>query len=114
VDGKLFHALGYNAGLRDMPQALAYNTLYVRASTLELDAYRGRGDPRPTKHLRAIHEKYRNLIERQVSQEVKHSKTKPPKVPEPKAYEGEDNAELFEVASEPPQVVLDKSDLWAM
>jgi hypothetical protein len=58
VDGKLFHVSGYDAVLGNIPRALAYSTPYVRASTLELDVYKGRGDPRPMKHLKAIHEKY--------------------------------------------------------
>jgi hypothetical protein len=40
MDGKLFHMSDYDAGLRDTPQTLAYNTPYVQALTLELDAYK--------------------------------------------------------------------------
>lgn len=49
------------------------------------------------KHLRVIHEKYWLLIDRHVSQEVDTgSNVKVPRVPEPKAYNGEEDPEAFE------------------
>ena len=73
-----------------------YNVLYLRASVYELDAYKDRGTPQPTKHTREIHEKYCQLIDRHVGKSTDSSTTKSPKVPEPKAYNGEEDAEKFE------------------
>jgi len=73
-----------------------YNVLYLRASTYELDAYKGRGTPQPTKHTRAIHEKYCQLIDRHMRKSTDSSTTKSPKVPEPKAYNSKEDAEKFE------------------
>jgi len=41
-----------------------YNVLYLGTSTYELDTYKDRGTPQPMKHMRAIHEKYCQLIDR--------------------------------------------------
>ena len=73
-----------------------YNVPYLRASTYELDAYKDRGTPQPTKHTRAIHEKYCQLIDRHVGKSTDSGTTKSPKVPEPKAYSGEEDAKKFE------------------
>jgi len=73
-----------------------YNVLYLRASTYELDVYKDRGTPQPTKHTRAIHEKYCQLINRHTGKSTNSGTTKSPKVPEPKAYSGEEDAKKFE------------------
>jgi len=73
-----------------------YNMPYLRASTYELDAYKDRGTPQPMKHTRAIHKKYCQLIDRHVGKSTDNGTTKSPKVPEPKAYSGEEDAEKFE------------------
>jgi len=73
-----------------------YNVLYLRASVYELDAYKDRGTPQPMKHTRAIHEKYCQLIDRHVGKSTNSGTTKSPKVPEPKAYSSEEDAEQFE------------------
>jgi len=77
-------------------QMSTYNVPYQRASTFELDAYKDRGTPQPTKHTRAIHEKYCQLIDRHVRKSTKTGTSKSPKVPEPKAYNGEEDAKVFE------------------
>jgi len=48
------------------------------------------------KHTRAIHEKYCKLIDRHMRKSTDSGTTKSPKVPEPKAYSGEEDAEKFE------------------
>ena len=73
-----------------------YNVLYLRASTYELDTYKNRGTPQLTKNTRAIHEKYCQLIDRHMGKSTNSSTIKSPKVPEPKAYSGEEAAEKFE------------------
>ena len=73
-----------------------YNMPYLRASMYELDAYKDRGTPQPTKHTRAIHEKYCQLIDRHMGKSTDSGTTKSPKVPEPKAYSGEEDAKKFE------------------
>jgi len=77
-------------------QMSMYNMLYLKASTYELDAYKDRGTPQPTKHMRAIHKKYCQLIDRHMGKSTNSSTTKSPKVPEPKAYSSEEGAEKFE------------------
>jgi len=77
-------------------QMSTYNMLYLRASMYELDAYKDRGTPQPTKHTRAIHKKYCQLIDRHVGKSTDSGTTKSPKVPEPKAYSGKEDAEKFE------------------
>jgi hypothetical protein len=63
---------------------------------VELDAYRDRGTPQTTKHLKAMHKKYCLLIDQQVGQEADpNNNVKTPRVPEPKAYNEED-AEVFD------------------
>jgi len=61
-----------------------------------LVAYKDRGTPQPTKHTRAIHEKYCQLIDRHVGKSTESSTSKSPKVPEPKAYNGKEDAKVFE------------------
>ena len=79
-------------GTRHKPRTTHYNTPYIRVLAVELDAYRDRGAPQPTKHLRAMHEKYCLLIDRHVGQEVDHNNNvKAPRVPEPKTYDGEED-----------------------
>jgi len=73
-----------------------YNVLYLRASTYELDAYKDRGTPQPTKHTRAIYKKYCQLIDRHMGKSTNSGTTKSPKVPEPKAYSGEEDTKKFE------------------
>jgi len=73
-----------------------YNMPYQRASTFELDAYKDRGTPQPTKHTRAIHGKYCQLIDRHVGKSTESSTNKSPKVPEPKAYNGKEDTKVFE------------------
>jgi len=73
-----------------------YNMPYLRASTYELDAYKDRGTPQPRKHMRAIHKKYCQLIDRHIWKSTNSSMTKSAKVPEPKAYNSEEDAEKFE------------------
>ena len=64
---------------------------------MEMDAYRDRGGPQPTKHLAAIHDRYFWIIDWQVGCSIEqHNGVKPPKVLEPKAYDGEEDAEEFE------------------
>jgi len=48
------------------------------------------------KHTRAIHEKYCQLIDKHVGKSTESSTSKSPKVPEPKAYNGEEDANVFE------------------
>jgi len=50
-------------------QMSMYNVPYLRVSTYELEAYKDRGTPQPTKHMRAIHQKYCQLIDRHVCRE---------------------------------------------
>jgi len=83
-------------GSRGKLQISMYNVLYLRASTYELDTYKDRGTPQPTKHMRAIHEKYCQLIDRQIGKSTDGGTTKSPKVPEPKAYSSEEDTENFE------------------
>jgi len=52
---------------------------YQRASTFELDAYKDRGTPQPTKHTRAIHEKYCQLIVKHVGKSTESSTSKSPR-----------------------------------
>ena len=73
-----------------------YNVPYLRASTDELDIYKDRETPQPMKHTRAIHEKYCQLIDRHMGKSTDSSTTKSPKIPEPKAYSGEEDAKKFE------------------
>jgi len=73
-----------------------YNVLYLRASTYELDAYKDRGTPQPMKHMRAIHKKYCELIDRHMGKSTNNGTTKSPKVPEHKAYSSEEDAKTFE------------------
>ena len=73
-----------------------YNVPYLRASMYELDASKDRGTPQPMKHMRAIHKKYCQLIDRHVGKSTNSSTTKRPKVPEPKEYSGEEDTEKFE------------------
>jgi len=77
-------------------QMSMYNVPYQRASMYELDAYKGRGTPQPIKHTMAIHEKYCQLIDRHIGKSTESSTNKSPKVPEPRAYNGKENTEVFE------------------
>ena len=61
-----------------------------------MDAYKDRGTPQPTKHTSAIHKKYYQLIDRHIGKSTDSGTTKSTKVPEPKAYSGEEDAEIFE------------------
>ena len=55
----------------------------------ELDAYKDKGAPQPTKHLWAIHNRYHQQIHRHVGLCVDpRVNVRPPKVPEPWAYGG--------------------------
>ena len=57
----------------------------------ELDTYRDKGAPQPTKHLQAIHNGYRQRIHRHVGLHVNpRVNVRPPKVPEPRAYGSEE------------------------
>jgi len=76
-------------------QMSTYNVPYQKASMYELDAYKDRGTPQPTKHTMAIHEKYCQLIDRHIGKSTKSSTNKSPKVPEPRAYNGKIDAEVF-------------------
>ena len=68
-----------------------------RALIGELDAYRDKGAPQPTKHLWAIHDGYRQRIHQHVGLHVDpRVNVRPPKVPEPRAYGGEEDVEAFE------------------
>ena len=61
-----------------------------KALNVEFDAYRDKGGPRPTKHLRAVHEKYRQLIYQHVGRCVTASTSvNPPRVLEPMACAGD-------------------------
>ena len=63
----------------------------------QLDAYRDKGAPQPTKHLWAIHNGYRQRIHQHVGLRVDpRVNVRPPKVPEPWAYGGEEDVEVFE------------------
>jgi len=73
-----------------------YNVPYERASTYELDAYKDRETPQPTKHTMEIHEKYCQLIDRHVGKSTNSGTNKSPKVPEPKAYNSKEDAKVFE------------------
>jgi len=82
---------------REKTQMSMYNVPYQRASTFELDAYKDRETPQSMKHTKAIHEKYCQLIDRHIGKGIKKdTNMKSPKVPEPKAYYGEEDAEKFE------------------
>jgi len=83
-------------GSRGKLQMSTYNMPYLRASMYELDTYKDRGTPQPTKHMRAIHEKYCQLIDRHVGKSTDSGTTKSPKVPEPKAYSSKEDAKKFE------------------
>jgi len=83
-------------GSRGKLQMSTYNVPYLRASMYELDAYKGRGTLQPTKHTRAIYEKYCQLIDRHIGKSTNSSTTKSPNVPEPKAYSSEEDAKMFE------------------
>ena len=60
-------------------QMSTYNMLYLRASTYELDAYKDRGTPQPMKHMRAIHEKYCQLIDRHMGKSMTVVQPKAPR-----------------------------------
>jgi len=77
-------------------QISMYNVPYLRASMYELDTYKDRRTPQPMKHTRPIHEKYCQLIDRHIGKSTHSGTTKSPKVPEPKAYSGEEDTENFE------------------
>ena len=63
----------------------------------KLDAYRDKGAPQPTKHLRVIHNGYCQQIHRHVCLRVNpRVNVRLPKVPEPRAYGSEENIEAFE------------------
>jgi hypothetical protein len=84
-------------GLRNMPQVRSYFTPYQRSHTAELDVYKDRGNPRPSKYRKAIHQKYYLLIDKHLDQEAETSGgVKAPKVPEPQRYSGASDAETFE------------------
>jgi len=76
-------------------QMSTYNVPYQRASTFELDTYKDRGTPQPMKHTMEIHDKYCQLIDRHVGKSTESSMNKSPKVPEPKAYNGKEDTEVF-------------------
>jgi len=86
-----------NTSTKGMLQMSMYNMPYQRASTYELVAYKDRGTPQPTKHTKAIHEKYCQLIDQHVRKGTEYgTNMKTPKVPEPKAYDSEEDAKIFE------------------
>ena len=69
---------------------------YQRASTYELDAYKDRGTPQPTKHTMKIHEKYCQLIDRHIGKSTGSGTNKSPKVPEPRTYNSKEDAKVLE------------------
>ena len=77
-------------------QMSTYNVPYQRASMYELDAYKDRGTPQPMKYTMAIHEKYCQLINRQIGKSTRSGTNKSPKVPEPRTYNGEEDAKVLE------------------
>ena len=77
-------------------QISTYNVPYQRASTYELDAYKNRGTHQSTKHTMAIHEKYCQLIDRHIGKSTRSGTNKSPKVPQPRAYNGKEDTEVFE------------------
>jgi hypothetical protein len=82
---------------RNTPRVMNYNVPYQWSHTAELDAYKDRGNPRPSRYLRAIHNEFYQLINKQVSQAADmNNGVKTPKVPEPKPYDGAAHAEKFE------------------
>ena len=46
------------------------NVSHKGASMMEMDAYRDRGGPQPTKHLAAIHNRYCRIIDWQVGRSI--------------------------------------------
>jgi hypothetical protein len=73
-----------------------YNILYQQSHTTELDVYRDRGAPRKTKYLRAIHSKFHHIIDDYLGERVDNTNgMKAPKVPDPKAYRGKEDTEIF-------------------
>jgi hypothetical protein len=74
-----------------------YNIPYQRSHTAELDVYRDRGGPRMTKYLRAIHNKFHRIINDYVGVRVENpGGIKTPKVPDPRKYSSEVDAEVFD------------------
>ena len=81
--------------MRGSSQVGTSNVLYKRVSMIEMDVYRDRGGPQPTKHL-VVHNKYCWIINRQVGHSIEqHNSVKPPKVLEPKAYTSEEDTKEF-------------------
>jgi hypothetical protein len=54
-------------GLRNIPQVRNYFTPYQRSHTAELDVYKDRGNPWPSKYWKAIHQKYYLLIDKHLN-----------------------------------------------
>jgi hypothetical protein len=74
-----------------------YNVPYQRLHTAELDVYRDREGPRMTKYLRAIHNKFHCIINDYVGVRVENlGGIKTPKVPDPRKYSSEVDAEVFD------------------
>jgi hypothetical protein len=82
---------------RQRSRSRNYNIPYQRSHTAELEVYKDRGAPRMTKYLRAIHNKFHHIINEYLGDRIENlSGVKTPKVPEPKAYRGEGDAEVFD------------------
>jgi hypothetical protein len=83
-------------GLRNIPQVRNYFMPYQQSYTAKLDVYRDRGNPRPSKYQKAIHQKYYSLIDKHLDREAETSGgVKAPKVPEPQYYNGASDTETF-------------------
>jgi hypothetical protein len=82
---------------RQTPSTRNYNVPYQQSHTAELDIYRDRGAPRTTKYLKAIHNKFHRIIDDYLGERVDNTNSvKTPKVPDPKTYQGEEDAEIFD------------------
>jgi hypothetical protein len=78
------------------PNSRNYNVPYQQSHTAELDVYRDRGGPRMTKYLKAIHNKFHQIIDDYVGVRVENpGGIKTPKVSDPRKYSGEVDAEVF-------------------
>jgi hypothetical protein len=82
---------------RQMLSSRNYNVPYQWSHTAELEVYKNRGAPRTTRYLRAIHNKFHRIINEYLRERIENlSSVKMLKVPDPKAYSGKEDAEVFD------------------
>jgi hypothetical protein len=82
---------------RQMLSSRNYNVPYQWLHTAKLEAYKNRGAPRMTKYLRAIHNEFHCIINEYLGERIENlSGVKMPKVPDTKAYRGEEDTKVFD------------------